>query len=261
MKRIMKIVYDKDGFNQSGIHRNGTPFDDEGYLVTGFNRDGYDREGYNRGGFNKNGIDRDGFNKHGFNKDGYDRNGFHLDGYNKEGFDRDGYDREGYNLIGFNRSGYDKQGYNEKGEYKTFMNEYFNEHDINISNNKTEHIYTEEIKDILLDLSQVGTQILLDFKSTALAKLRTSVELYTKEKLKRHGFTKLLYSNQQERNEFLKERELISLSEYHLLEEIRTKGNDSTHEFNHRLNFTITDVKELYKQAEDLISKWIKSLL
>lgn len=252
--------FSKSNFNRQSIHRNGTPFDDDGYLVTGFNRDGYDREGYNRGGFNMDGIDREGFDKHGFNKDGYDREGFHLDGYNKEGFDRDGYDREGYNLVGFNRSGYDKQGYNEQGEYKSFMDNYFDEHNIAVSQSSKERIYTEEIKDILLDLSQVGTQILLDFKSTALAKLRTAVELYTKEMLKRQGFTKQIYSIQQERNEFLKERSLVSLDEYKLLEEIRTKGNDSTHEFNHKLNFSIADVKDLYKQAEVYISKWIKNL-
>lgn len=54
----MEEKYGIKGFNRQRIHRNGTPYDDEGYDYYGYNRDGYDRAGFNRHKMNKQGINK-----------------------------------------------------------------------------------------------------------------------------------------------------------------------------------------------------------
>ena len=98
------------GFNQDGVHKNGTILDDEGYASDGFNRYGLDREGYNRGGFNKQG-----YNRKGFNREGYDRDGYNSEGFDENGYDREGYDCEGFDIKGFDRKGYDREGFDPFG--------------------------------------------------------------------------------------------------------------------------------------------------
>ena len=92
-----KNGYDKRGFNVNKTHYNGTHFDDYGYDIQGYNKDGYDRDGYDKRGFN--------VNKTHYNGTRFDDYGYDIQGYNKDGYDRDGYDRDGYNKNGYNRLG------------------------------------------------------------------------------------------------------------------------------------------------------------
>ena len=65
----MDIMYDKDGFNEKGIHRDTG----DKYNLKGFDKYGYDRDGYNEYGYDW----------HGYNRDGYDRDGYDWQGYNR----------------------------------------------------------------------------------------------------------------------------------------------------------------------------------
>lgn len=121
LPNIIRIIkwyesrFDSRGFNKnSGIHRNGTKYDDNG-----FDRNGYDRNGYNQDGF-----DKYGYNKDGFDKNGFDKNGYNPSGFDKNGYDKDGYDRDGFNKYGYNASGYNKSGYNTKGVSKDWRSCY-----------------------------------------------------------------------------------------------------------------------------------------
>lgn len=148
IKEWYESRFDWRGFNKnSGIHRNGTLYDDNGfdkngydrngYGMDGYNRDGFDKDGYNREGFNKNGYNRDGYNTQGYNKNGYNKYGYNKQGYNilgydrfgydkygfdKKGYNRDGFDKNGYDTYGYNREGYDQNGYNKLGHNKNGYN-------------------------------------------------------------------------------------------------------------------------------------------
>lgn len=53
--------YDSGGFDQFLVHRNGTPYDDEGWDVHEFHRDTgtpYDPEGYMLNGYDRDGKRR-----------------------------------------------------------------------------------------------------------------------------------------------------------------------------------------------------------
>jgi hypothetical protein len=69
--------YNVNGFDKSGIHKNGTLYDDRGY-----NRFKRDKNGYNELGFNHKNIHRNGTK--------YDDLGYDIDGYNKSGYDENG---------------------------------------------------------------------------------------------------------------------------------------------------------------------------
>ena len=54
-------------------------------------------------------YDQYGFDIDGFNKDGYNIYGFDIDGFNKDGYNIDGFNKDGYNIDGFNKFGYRKK--------------------------------------------------------------------------------------------------------------------------------------------------------
>lgn len=47
--------FDENGFNAFGMHRNGTPLDEDGFSQKGFNQFGFDRYGFNQKGVNEKG--------------------------------------------------------------------------------------------------------------------------------------------------------------------------------------------------------------
>lgn len=131
--RVTKTIYSPKGFTQSGVHKNGTFYDDEGFDAHGydqqkFNRDGFDSQGYGRDGFHHSTkLDRQGYGKSGFNRSGYNRGGFYLDGFhretaiheatgtrfNPEGVDAENYGTDGFHIeTGLDRESYDRNGYN-----------------------------------------------------------------------------------------------------------------------------------------------------
>ncbi|MGL5414226.1 MAG: AAA family ATPase [Clostridium sp.] len=65
--------YDKNGFNEKGIHKNGTYYDEFGFDAFSKNEAGLS---FNQV-FCRNGYDKDGFDKYGFNKEGFNRDGVH----------------------------------------------------------------------------------------------------------------------------------------------------------------------------------------
>lgn len=102
-------VYDGEGYNQHGFHRD-----------SGLDRDGNAFAGYE---------DNDDYNDYyeddeesiyddttGLNQRGYDRQGFDADGYKADGFDAAGYDRRGLNRHGVDVGGYNARGYNSQHE-------------------------------------------------------------------------------------------------------------------------------------------------
>jgi hypothetical protein len=126
------------------LHRNNTPYDEEGYDYDGYDKMGFDRNklflgkekydesGYDADGFNKRGYDRLEFKRNGYNAEGFDRNGIDINGYHRSEYDYrmfrqdgthkngtlyndEGYDINGYNADGFNAWGYDSEGYNRNG--------------------------------------------------------------------------------------------------------------------------------------------------
>lgn len=138
--------YDKDGynflgFNEEGIHRNGTKFSETGmnakgwigwstsngeYFkpINGFTATYRDLEGYDREGF-----DIEGYTREGIDIKGRDRDGFYVDSkFNDAGIHKetgteyapDGFNVKGYNIDGFDREGKNKQGktIEELGEQK-----------------------------------------------------------------------------------------------------------------------------------------------
>ena len=125
IKQWYENRFDLRGFDKkSGIHRNGTLYDDNGYDKNGYDRDGYGIDGYNRVGFDKDGYHRDGYNLQGFDKNGYNKQGYNCYGYNIDGYDKFGYDINGYNEFGFNKDGYDIQGFDKNGYNKQGYNCY-----------------------------------------------------------------------------------------------------------------------------------------
>lgn len=145
--------FNKKGFDENKLHRNGTYYDDEGYRYDGldrrgFNREGihyktgkiydekgkkqdgkyyYDEKGYNISGFDKfqihkNGTyyDDEGYNCSGINKKGFNREGKHYKTdapFDENGYKEDGeyyYDDEGYDYLGFNELGRDREGYDKE---------------------------------------------------------------------------------------------------------------------------------------------------
>ena len=97
-------VFDVRGFLGSGLHKNGTYYDDLGYDVFGYDTLGYDIEGYDR-----NGFDGAGWNRTGRDAEGYDREGRNTRGFNRYGIHR--------NTTLYDEQGFDMQGYNRSGEY------------------------------------------------------------------------------------------------------------------------------------------------
>ncbi len=97
-------VFDVRGFLGSGLHKNGTNYDDLGYDVFGYDLLGYDVEGYDR-----NGFDGAGWNRTGRDAEGYDREGRNARGFNRYGIHR--------NTTLYDEQGFDMQGYNRSGEY------------------------------------------------------------------------------------------------------------------------------------------------
>lgn len=90
-------VFDDNGFDvATGMHRNGTRYDDAGFSrhgshrvtgtffspVTQRTREGElrDRHGYDYEGFDVDGFDSDGYDSDGYDREGYDADGDHIDG-------------------------------------------------------------------------------------------------------------------------------------------------------------------------------------
>lgn len=63
--------------------------------INGYDEDGWDMEGYGKDGRDSYGLDREGYDKEGYNDEGRDR-----EGYDKKGFDKNGRDREGFDVNG-----------------------------------------------------------------------------------------------------------------------------------------------------------------
>lgn len=95
--------YDARGFDGStGLHANGSYYDDQGYDIFGYDGSGFDPAGYDHDGF-----DRDGRNHLGVDTQGYDRDGYNVRGFNRDGIHRN---RTLYDDAGFDIQGYDRQG-------------------------------------------------------------------------------------------------------------------------------------------------------
>ena len=110
------------GFNELGLHRNGTLYDEDGYDKDGydqqgFGRDGYNKQGYDQWGYDRRGYDRKGYDGAGYNEKGYGRDGYNKDGYNAYGYDRDGY-KDGYDKWDYDREGYNRRGFNAEGKHR-----------------------------------------------------------------------------------------------------------------------------------------------
>ena len=142
----MEKIYNSRGFDQYGIHKNGTRFDDDGYDMYEFDKDGYDMSGFNLHGWNKEGkryngsiYDENGFDVTGTHENGkkYDNDGYDVDGFNSRGinrrhfykdgtyqynrnkkYDSAGLDMEGYDKFGWDSEGYDRFGIDCRGYYK-----------------------------------------------------------------------------------------------------------------------------------------------
>ena len=103
--------FDRNGFNNRGIHRNGTLYDNNGFNRNSFNINGsyYDNNGFNRNGFGRDRYNRDGFNNFGFDRDGFDRAGFNIDEIHRNGslYDELGFDIDGFDRYGIHRDGFD----------------------------------------------------------------------------------------------------------------------------------------------------------
>lgn len=67
--------YDKNGFDEKGVHKNGTYYDEFGFDAFGKNEEGLS---FNQV-FPVNGYTKDGYDKYGFNKEGFNREGKHKD--------------------------------------------------------------------------------------------------------------------------------------------------------------------------------------
>ena len=120
-------MYDSYGFDPSGLHRNGTLYDDAGYDAKGFfrplvmnmlrfHRNGtlFDQDGYSYFGFDRDlrhrvtgsEFDSDGFNFEGYNTQGVNRRGFFgSNGYLHSDGTLSTHDPDGFNLMGFNEAG------------------------------------------------------------------------------------------------------------------------------------------------------------
>ena len=74
--------FDREGFDKKHIHRNGTMYNDEGFNISGYDKDGYDRMGKDMEGYNRQGFNTKGFNRIGLHKNGtyFDDDGFNIDG-------------------------------------------------------------------------------------------------------------------------------------------------------------------------------------
>ena len=60
-----------------GVHRNGTPYGDDGYNWHGLDKERYNRDGFLRFGEHRNGTayDDDGYDGHGYDRGGFNRYG------------------------------------------------------------------------------------------------------------------------------------------------------------------------------------------
>lgn len=101
-----EVVRDEYGFDDDGVHSNGTEYDDGGFDVNGIHQD-------TDTVFNEHGRTRDGGR---YDDEGYDCDGYDRGGWDREGYDSDGYDRDGYNVDGYDCDGYDEDGINCHGE-------------------------------------------------------------------------------------------------------------------------------------------------
>jgi hypothetical protein len=100
-----EIERDEYGFDNDGVHSNGTVFDDSGFDQDGIHEDTGTE-------FNESGRTRSGgrFDQFGYDCEGYDRSGYNEDGYDSDGYDRDGYDEDGYDCDGYNEDNEDCHG-------------------------------------------------------------------------------------------------------------------------------------------------------
>lgn len=214
-----KFEIDKDGFNTSG-------FDKDGYNRDGYNEQGYNRDGFNINGYDKLGYDRDGFDITGYNKDGYDKLGFSKDGYDKEGYAKDG-----YNVRGFDRNGFDRQGYNMKGEYFEYIEKYLRENTEIKVKNKT-LIYSEEIKDVFIDIEIAKKTMIIEDYIATISHLRRCGEKFATEVLMSSGILpyKFMNLNQYDKIKLVQQEKLLSYGAVKLLDKIRDNGNGAVHE-------------------------------
>ena len=107
--------YDERGFDAEYKFRNGTSFDDNGFDYFGYNQEGYNHSDFNSAGYGRNGYNSKGYDRNGYNSNGYDSNGYDRKGYNSNGYDSKGYDSNGYDSKGYDRNGYDRNGYYRDG--------------------------------------------------------------------------------------------------------------------------------------------------
>ncbi|UXZ09779.1 DUF4145 domain-containing protein [Clostridium perfringens] len=145
--------------------------------------------------------------------------------------DKEGYDREGYNERGFDRDGFDKQGYNLKGEYLGFIDKYLLDNtNIKIKNKKL--IYSEEIKDIFIDIERCKKTISIEDYVAALSHLRRASErMLTEIILQSDTQNKSLKDlTSFQKINIIKGNNIITAKEVKLLDEIRLTGNEAVHE-------------------------------
>ncbi len=76
--------YDYLGFDDKGLHRNGTEWDDQGFNNLGIHKNGtkWNDQGFNNLGIHKNGTK---WNDQGFNKDSYNEEGINYEELHKNG--------------------------------------------------------------------------------------------------------------------------------------------------------------------------------
>jgi len=103
-------TYDSNGFDNFGLHTNGTEFGPDNLTKDGdaYDLAGFDIAGYDQTGFNSDGRDSRGFDSNGDNTNGtrFDSNNLAFDG---TAFDSiSGNDWEGFDSIGFNSERFDR---------------------------------------------------------------------------------------------------------------------------------------------------------
>ena len=196
---------DKNGFyiegENTGTHKEtNTPFNKNGYDISGYDKNGYDVYGYNKNGWSKENINKETstlFDKNGYDIFGYDENGWSKENINKEtntlfdenGYDIFGYDENGwskkrihketnefYNKNGFNKGGFTRYGFNKKNEFEKekFYNYKFEESEFSYQNTpqyiNTQAFLFKGLKDIFLkkysleDLKKGEFETTLEFK-------------------------------------------------------------------------------------------------
>jgi hypothetical protein len=89
--QLSNTKFNRYGFDENGIHMNGTVYDNNGFEYDGMHISGnkYDEDGFDIDGLDKFGYDIDGYDENGFNKKGFHRNGTM---YGDDDFDKEGYE-------------------------------------------------------------------------------------------------------------------------------------------------------------------------